>query len=65
MKYWGIVLLGLGLAILFVGDTVASVGDKVDSLVRNKWTGISLLAIGAVIFILSESSVKFKIDRSI
>lgn len=65
MKYWAIVFVAIGLAILFVGDTVASVGDKVDSLVRNKWTGISLLAIGAVVFILSESSFKLKFDRSL
>lgn len=65
MKYWAIVFVAIGLAILFVGDTVASVGDKVDSLVRNKWTGISLLAIGGVVFILSESSFKLKFDRSL
>lgn len=65
MKYWAIVFVAIGLAILFVGDTVASVGDKVDSLVRNKWTGISLLAIGAVVFVLSESSFKLKFDRSL
>jgi hypothetical protein len=65
VKYYAIVFVAIGLAILFVGDTVASVGDKVDSLVRNKWTGVSLLVIGAIVFILSESSFKLKFDRSL
>ena len=65
MKYYAIIFVAIGLAIFFVGDTVASVGDKVDSLVRNKWTGVSLLAIGAVVFVLSESSFKLKFDRSL
>jgi uncharacterized membrane protein YdcZ (DUF606 family) len=63
IKYWSLIFIGVGLAILLIGDTVASFGQKIDNLIASKWTGIVLLIVGGVLFIGSES--KIKLDRSL
>jgi hypothetical protein len=51
-------LIALGLVILFLGDSIANIGDEVDSVVTNKWTGIISLGIGA--YLLLGKSFKLK-----
>lgn len=49
MKVWAIVAIGVGLVILFVGNSLASIGDSVDRLIRSKLTGVALLGFGLVV----------------
>lgn len=58
-KLFGIGLLALGFVILFLGDSIQNIGDQVDALVTNKWTGVIALGLGAII--LFGPSFKLKI----
>lgn len=65
MKYWALIVVAIGLAILFVGNSIANIGASVDRLVASKWTGVALLVIGAILFVASDASLKLKLERSI
>jgi hypothetical protein len=64
-KFWALIFVGVGLIVLFAGDQIAGVGQSVDNLIANKWTGAGLLLLGVVLFIGGDSSVKLKVERAI
>lgn len=53
-----LIVIGLGLVILFVGDKIANVGASVDNLISSKWTGWALLLGGG--FWLYSSTGHFR-----
>lgn len=48
MKLWSAVAIGLGLIFWFAGDSLANIGNDVDSLIDNKWFATGLIAVGAL-----------------
>lgn len=63
LKYWALIFIAIGLAILFVGDSIANIGASVDKLVASKWTGVALIVIGGFIFVGHDA--KFKLERNL
>lgn len=65
LKYWALIFIAIGLAILFVGSSIANVGASVDKLIASRWTGAALIAIGGVMFIGSDTKLKLELERAL
>lgn len=66
IKVWAFIILGIGVVILFIGDTLAGVGSAVDNLVASKWTGVALLGLGVVLLLGgSGSSLALKVEKAL
>lgn len=43
---WAFILAGVGIVLLLAGDSVARIGNAVDSAINNKWFAIGLIVVG-------------------
>lgn len=49
-KTIGIVLIGAGVLFLTAGESIAGIGDAIDSLVKSKWVSVGLIVVGVITF---------------